>query len=71
MIYFKKARRKKIMVCFFFLIVRTESKRRAKLRVLFCLGPASTSGQWRVHRRLEENKRNNKRKGFDFEIKNG
>ena len=58
MIYFKKARRKKIMARFFFFrIMGTESKRRVELRVLFCLGVAGTSGQWRVHKRLEENKK--------------
>ena len=51
--------------------MRTESKRRVELRVLFCLGAAGTSGQWRVHRRLEENKKNNKGKGSNFEIENG
>ena len=56
---------------FFFRIMRTESKRRVELRVLFCLGAAGTSGQWRVHRILEENKKNNKRKGSNFEIENG
>ena len=40
MIYFKKARRKKIMVRFFFFfgIVRTEFERRAKLRFCFVWG---------------------------------
>ena len=51
--------------------MRTKFERRAELRVLFCLGAAGTSGQWRVHRRLEENKKNNKGKGSNFEIENG
>ena len=40
MIYFKKARRKKIMVRFFFFfwIVRIEFERRAELRFCFVLG---------------------------------
>ena len=55
----------------FFRIVRTKFERRAELRVLFCLGVVVTSEQWRVHRRLEENKKNSIRKGSDFEIENG
>ena len=55
----------------FFWVARTKHERRAELRLLFCLGATGTSEQWRVHRRLEENKRNNKRQGFDFEIENG
>ena len=44
----------------FFWVVRTKPERRAELRLLFCLGATGTSEQWRVHRRLEENKKNNK-----------
>ena len=54
----------------FFRIVRTKFER-AELRVLFCLGVVVTSEQWRVHRRLEENKKNSIRKGSDIEIENG